>query len=266
MRPQRTGDNADVAGHSSLDLIDAIDDVLLTTLSLVRDLSENDAGRPTDCPGWTVRDQLSHMVGLEQVLDGAPQSDIELPPLAHVVSELDQFMERQVHIRRQLPLAAIADELAGLRKRRISNLRRLAADGDPDVAAPFGTRPLSKALPTRVFDLWTHEQDIRRAVGLPVRESCTAAEVSVDMAVHRWSAAMPKLLDGNDATVVISVSAPYERSVEIRIGAGGPVATIAGPPGEITRAFCGRGVPSGDLVSGDPGVVALLEGRLALTP
>ena len=117
-----------MAGLSNLELIDAVDDVLLTTLSLVRDLSEDDADLPTECPGWTVRDQLAHMVGLEQVLNGAPQSDIELPPLDHVRNEIDEYMERQVHIRRQLPMAAIAGELAGLRKRRLSSLRRPAGE------------------------------------------------------------------------------------------------------------------------------------------
>lgn len=37
-------------------LIDAVDDVLLTTLSWVRDLTETDADLPSECPGWTVRD------------------------------------------------------------------------------------------------------------------------------------------------------------------------------------------------------------------
>jgi uncharacterized protein (TIGR03083 family) len=255
-----------VAEISNLVLIDAIDDVLLTTLSLVRDLSETDADLPTDCPGWTVRDQLAHMVGLEQVLNGAPQPEIELPPLDHVRNDLDAYMERQVHIRRQLPLAAIADELSGLRRRRLSALRRSAGEGDPDVPAPFGVRPLSKSLPTRVFDLWTHEQDIRRAVGLPVRETCAAAEISVDLVVRNWSAALPKILDGNDLNVAIEVSAPYERSAEVAVGNGGPSVTIAGTPAEITRAFCGRGEPAADLVTGDPDMVALLAGRLGLTP
>ena len=255
-----------MAGLSNLELIDAVDDVLLTTLSLVRDLSEDDADLPTECPGWTVRDQLAHMVGLEQVLNGAPQSDIELPPLDHVRNEIDEYMERQVHIRRQLPMAAIADELAGLRRRRLSSLRRSAGEGDPEVAGVFGTRPLSKSLPTRVFDLWTHEQDIRRAVGLPVREACVAAELAVDLSLRNWSAALPKSPEGNDVTIEIAVSAPHERSAEITVGNGGPLVTISGSPGDITRTFCGRGDLVPGLLSGDPDAVALIAGHLALTP
>ena len=64
------GDTVQVAERSNSELFDAIDDVLLTTLSIARDLTEDDADRATECPGWTVRDQLAHMVGLEQVLHG----------------------------------------------------------------------------------------------------------------------------------------------------------------------------------------------------
>ncbi|MEQ9161950.1 MAG: maleylpyruvate isomerase N-terminal domain-containing protein, partial [Ilumatobacter fluminis] len=61
------------ADHSNVHLVEAIDDVMLQTLSLARDLTEADADLPTDCPGWTVRDVLAHMVGVEAVLQGAPQ-------------------------------------------------------------------------------------------------------------------------------------------------------------------------------------------------
>ena len=136
------------ADRSNSELVDAVDDVLLQTLSLARDLTESDADLPTDCPGWTVRDVLAHMVGLEQVLQGAPQPAVELPELDHVVNEFDEYMEQHVHIRRQLPLSAIADELAGLRSRRIPTLRSQAKEGDPVVASPFRDQPMSKAMPT----------------------------------------------------------------------------------------------------------------------
>jgi uncharacterized protein (TIGR03083 family) len=247
-------------------LVDVVDDVLVTTLSIVRDLGEDDADLPTDCPGWSVRDQLAHMVGLEQVLNGAPQPTVDLPPLTHVVSDVDVFMERSVHIRRQLPLASIADELAGFRPRRIAELRRLAADGDPSVIGPFGSRPLSTALPIRVFDLWAHEQDIRRAVGLPVRVVGVAADIALERSLQGWSAGLPKQLDGLDAEIFVHVTGPTPSETHITVGAGGSSAAISGDLGEITRLFCGRTTPSSDTVAGDPAVVAALRDRLAMTP
>ncbi len=251
--------------QTTADLIEAIDDVLLTTLSVTRDLSEADADRPTECPGWTVRDQLAHMVGLEQVLSGAPHPAIELPPLDHVSSDIDVFMEQQVHVRRQLPLAAIVDELAGLRPRRIAELRRLAEIGDPLVMGPFGERPLSASLPIRVFDLWAHEQDIRRAVGLPVRSDGIAAQVALERSLAGWSMTLPKALDV-DAVLTVTVTGPTASQSLIVIGAGGPTATIVGDLGQITRWFCGRATPGDDDVTGAADVVSAVRGRLAMTP
>ena len=251
------------AQRTNSELVDAVDDVLLQTLSLARDLSESDADLPTDCPGWTVRDVLAHMVGLEQVLQGAPQPAVELPPLDHVVNEFDEYMEQHVQIRRQLPLSAIADELAGLRSRRIPTLRSLAAQGDPDVPSPFRTQPMSKALPIRVFDLWAHEQDIRRAVGLPPRVDGVAAEISVERALLGWTHAIPKLLD-RPATVSIEVvDGP---STELEVDGGGPSVEIRGDLATLTAVFCGRGEQPAGVVTGDDELVGALAGRLGLTP
>lgn len=251
--------------RTNTELVAAVNDVLLTTLSICRDLTEDDASLPTDCPGWTVRDQLAHMVGLEQVLQGAPQPTIELPPLDHVKNDFDAMMEQQVQIRRQLPLVAICDELDGLRRRRADTLDNLAKQGDPDVEGPFGARPLSRSLPIRVFDLWAHEQDIRRAVGLPVRDDCLAAEVALERALLGWSTGLAKQLDGVDATIVVEVTEPAPRTERFELGEGGEVVTITGGLGDITRAFCGRSGIGID-TDGPDDLVAVILPVLGMTP
>lgn len=266
-----------MSGWTTDRMIEALDDVLRNTVSLGRDLAPSDADRETACPGWTVRDQFAHMAGLEQVLSGAPQPDIELPPLDHVRNEFDEYMERQVHVRRQLPLSAIVDEIAGLRPRRIAQLRSAAAEGDPPVAGPFGDRLLSQSLPIRVFDLWTHEQDIRRAVGLPVRQGCDAASISIDRVLSGWThglaSGLAEALGDVHADITVRVTAPEPSETSIRIGQGtgqgtgqgGAGATIEGDVAVLTALFCGRAVPTDEL-SGDPALVDALRDRLAFTP
>lgn len=253
--------------RSNLELVDVVDDVLGTALSLARDINEREADLPTECPGWTVRDQLAHMVGLEQVLGGAPAPDVELPSLGHVESELDAFMERIVHVRRGLPLVAIADELAGMRSRRIADLRLAAQQGDPLVAGPVGERPLSAALPVRVFDLWAHEQDIRRAIGLPVRIDCPAADIALDRSIAAWSSALPQAAEGVDGVLVVRAAGSELAETRIQLGDGGDAwAVLAGDAGELTRLFCGRTPATPAHLSGDVGIVDAVTGRLAMTP
>ncbi|MGB7236501.1 MAG: maleylpyruvate isomerase N-terminal domain-containing protein, partial [Rhodococcus sp. (in: high G+C Gram-positive bacteria)] len=86
------------------ELVDAVEEVLTETVAFARTLTEADGDRPSDCPGWTVKDNLAHMVGLEQVLAGAPDPAIDLPNLAHVRSDIGRYMEGHVQIRRGLPL------------------------------------------------------------------------------------------------------------------------------------------------------------------
>ena len=207
------------------------------------------------------------MVGLEQVLAGAPPPTVELPDLPHVHGDIGRFMELGVHVRRGLPLVAVVDELAGLRPRRVAELRALVADGaDPLVPTPFGERPLSAGLPMRVFDLWAHEQDIRRAVGLAPRTDGLAAEISIDRTLALWRRALPSEAEGVDGELVIEVTGPEPSSLSITLGAGGPVATLRGDLGDITRVCCGRVVPGDDLLTGDPGLVEALRPKLGLTP
>ena len=176
---------------SNDDLIDAVDEVLTATLELARTLTPEQGELPTGCPGWSVQNNLAHMVGLETVVSGTPDPKVEVPDYEHVKTRAGRYMERHVELRRALPLAAVADELAGLLPRRINQLRALAAQGDPEVPGPFGVQALSQSLPIRVFDLWAHEQDIRRAVGLKPRCDGRAGAIALGQALRGWSGGLP---------------------------------------------------------------------------
>ncbi len=247
-------------------MIDAVEEVLAETVALARNLTPADGERLTDCPGWTVKDNLAHMVGLEQALAGAPEPTIEIPEFEHVRNDVGVYMEGHVHIRRALPMVAIADELAGMLPRRIAQLRALAASGDPMVPGPLGVRPLSKSLPVRVFDLWAHEQDIRRAVGQLPRIDGVSSAMALRQSLHGWSGGLPRAELGIDAELVIEVTGPEPSTTSIVLGAGGSTATLRGDLGELTRVFCGRGPLDANLLSGDAALVAAIAGHLAMTP
>ncbi len=223
-------------------LLEAIEEILLNTQRLLGDLElEVDGARPTDCPGWSVQDQVAHMVGLEQVLGGAPEPTIDLPPLAHVVSDLDAFMERTVHIRRPLPFVAVVDELTGMTPRRLAQYRGLVDQGDPEVRSPLGSlRPLSRVLPIRVFDLWVHEQDIRRAVGAPPRLVGVSSALVQDRILSAWQTRFAAGL-AHDGRLRVSVRGARPAMLEMTLGDSGPVGALDLDLEGLARVACGRG-------------------------
>jgi uncharacterized protein (TIGR03083 family) len=260
-----------VARRDPVEMLAAYEDVLVHLLELCRGLPHESADLPTDCPGWTVRDQLAHVVGTEQAFSGSPSPAIELPPLDHVQNDFDRYTEPAVQARRLLALAAICDELAGLLPRRMAQYRELISGGTDGVTeGPFGPRPASAVLSLRTFDIWTHEQDIRRAVDLSPRIDCPGARITVERAFTAWRHGLPALAD-IDGMLTIEVTEPVPRSITVPLGSGdGPHAGISGDAGVIAWLGCGRGTlaQAGEAVSrtGDAGLLDRVAPHLPFTP
>ena len=136
---------------------------------------------PTDLPGWTVKDNVSHVVGMELLLLGEPYPDHVLPAdMPHIRNDAGRFMEVPVDVRRPVPGEAVLAELRDITERRLKALRALDESAlDEEVLGFFG-RPmkLSWQLGIRAFDCWAHEQDVRRALGLPRALTGAGAEIS----------------------------------------------------------------------------------------
>ncbi|MDT9593333.1 maleylpyruvate isomerase family mycothiol-dependent enzyme [Nocardioides zeae] len=125
---------------------------------------------PTDLPGWLARDVLAHLAHLEAVAVGVTDEPVDVGDPPHVRNEMGRFTEQGVVARRD---ASPADLLAELRRTTEQRRDALAADPptDPDAPAPtaFGAIgwDTETFLGNRPLDVWMHEQDVRRAVGLP---------------------------------------------------------------------------------------------------
>lgn len=160
--PQNPAGPDDLAG-----LIDAFIQSATAFLELARSCREDDFGTPTDCPGWTVKDQVSHLVGGELAMTDAALPDVEVPDYDYLRSETARLHERAVEARRGVPGPEVVHELAAVLDHRFTTLRRTDLDPEEVVPTPFGPMPLGEILPMRVIDVWTHEQDLRHALGRP---------------------------------------------------------------------------------------------------
>ena len=156
--------------------------------TLVQVLGDGEWELPSECPGWTVRDVLSHLIGIERVLlgDPAPPPLTELP--SHVENELGARNEAWVASRRSRPGPEVAREFREVTARRLAELRSWPESRFDEVGpSPVGEVPYREFMHVRVMDSWVHEQDIRVATGRPGHDSGPAAQLSLD----RLCSAMP---------------------------------------------------------------------------
>jgi uncharacterized protein (TIGR03083 family) len=152
-----------------------------TIVTLGQGLGDEEWELPSECPGWTVRDVLSHLIGIERTLlgDAAPPPLNELP--RHVENEVGARNEAWVAPRRSRPGREILHEFHEVAARRVAQLRSWPRSRFDDIGpSPVGDVPYREFMHVRVMDSWVHEQDIRVATGRPGHESGPAAELSLD--------------------------------------------------------------------------------------
>ncbi|MER7764052.1 maleylpyruvate isomerase family mycothiol-dependent enzyme [Streptomyces sp. NPDC097619] len=192
---------------------------------LVRPLAESDWNRPTPCPGWSVRDVVSHVIGLECEQLGDPRPIHSLPrDLRHVVDEPSRYMEVQVDVRRHHTSPEMTAELEYTVIRRSRQLRNEKRDPQSEVGrGPYGEAvTLETALRLRAFDLWLHEQDLRTALRTPGNLDSPGAYVTRDL----FLAALPKIVAKKagapaGTAVVVDVHGPVEFLRTVRVDASG---------------------------------------------
>ncbi|MCO6004722.1 maleylpyruvate isomerase family mycothiol-dependent enzyme [Actinoallomurus purpureus] len=150
--------------------IDALEQTARSVIALGEELEAPDWARATECPGWSVLDQYSHILGLERWLLGEAADD---EPRTAANTGLD------VEALRSWPPEKILGELRGVIDRRLAALRSGAVDLSQVVTTPFGVdMPYGDFLRHRAFDVWMHEQDVRRATGRPGNLGGPAAETA----------------------------------------------------------------------------------------
>jgi uncharacterized protein (TIGR03083 family) len=191
------------------DTIAKLDECFTALSELCTPLTGAEWATPTDLPGWDVKDNLSHIIGTERMMQGLPATPHRAPPMPYVRNAIGEAGEHEVDARRGLPGATVLaewNELAALR------LRTLRAGDDAyfgqEMMNPTGPGTLADFLHVRVLDCWVHEQDMRRALGRPGHLAGPAAEHTID----RLLRTMPIVVGKRAAT-------PEGRAVELRITA-----------------------------------------------
>ena len=239
-------------------VIDSLDEVWASIVAACSGLSAAEWDHATDCPGWTVRDQLSHLIGIESRLLGEPGPvPIGDPWPDHVRNELGADNEAWIVARRDRAGDEVLAEFVAIVRRRLGALRALSpADFDLVGPSPIGEVPYRDFMVLRVFDCWVHEQDIRRAIGRPggaegVGLAVTMARVRgamgfvVGRRVGAAEGASVAFVDRSNARPILSVGVRDGRGVVLSDAPAEPSVVLALSEETFWRLGCGRIDPLG---------------------
>lgn len=218
-RPQsRTQSRPQSRTQSLPDLVEAFAQTTQAVIDLAHSCGEDDLAQPTDCPGWTVHDQISHVVGVEAWLAGHKDPRVTMPRYEYIRNDLGKLVEHAVEVRRGRTGPEVVAELEDVLAQRLSTLRDPVLTGSSLIAGPFGPDLAATVVLMRTFDVWAHEQDIRSALGRPGNEDSAAAAVfvsSVMLQLPRLVAKVAGLEPG--LQVFIEVTGPIVASQGVRV-------------------------------------------------
>ena len=244
------------------ELVDQLEQVWRSIGDLGGDLSEREWKASTEVPGWTVQDNLVHVVALEWIGLGRPAPEHEIPDgLPHVKNDFGRLNEVFVDSRRARSGNEALAEFRAVTTDRVAQLRGFGPD-DFGAASftPVGPGTVRDLLPFRVFDSWVHEQDMRRAVGRAGDLTGPVADAAVERVVGAMAFVVGKKAQAPPgSTVVFDLAPPIARRFAIRTD--GRAHLVDPVPAEatvrittdgetFTRLACGRLDPAGVLAAG----------------
>ena len=227
------------------------------------ELSSSEWALETDCPGWDVKDQLSHLVGIERTLMGEAAPPWDQPLGDHVKNDFAALHEPWIAVRRARPGPDVRAEFVEVTRARLADLGSRTEEQWATVGfSPVGDVPYAVFMEVRVFDCWVHEQDARRALDRPGGDGNHASVI----ALERMQGARPFVVgkkagcaegtavrfevrgrsdDARDFTIAVvgGRARPVDDDVE-------PTVTLTMPTDAFVRLSCGRATAAPLLADG----------------
>ena len=241
-----------------------LDEQFDAVLGLCDELGPTDWDVATACPGWSVKDNVVHIIGTEAMLLGRPTPEVELPDdLPHVRNDIGRFNEQWITAYRATPPGQVVADLAetiAARRAELAGMDQTAFDAES--FTPAGPDTYGRFMRIRVMDMWMHEQDIREVVGRPGHDGGAAPEFALDEMTGALGFVVGKRAGAPAGTSVrFELTGPAARRVDVEVGErarvveavdGSPTVTLAMPALLFTRLCGGRGAdPAGVEVTGD---------------
>lgn len=194
---------------------------------------------PTALPGWSVQDNVSHLIGTECALAGQspPPCEVDVRALPHVHNDIGAANETWVlGLRGESPeqLLRRFREITAIRRRHLEGLS--PAEFDAPSWTPAGQDTYGRFMRIRLFDCWMHEQDIRDALGVPGNDSGPCAEGALSEVVSALGYLVGKRAGAPDgSSVTVELTGPVHAVWHVAVD--GRAALVDRLPGPATATL-----------------------------
>ena len=239
----------------------ALREVWTSLDELLADLSDDEWSAPSPLPGWSVQDNVSHIIGTEAMLSDQPSpAEIDRAANPHVKNDIGAFNEAWVESLRSLSPGEVLSRFRETTQVRLAALDQMSDDEwNAESFTPAGKDTYGRFMQIRVFDCWLHEQDVRDAVGRAGHETGVAVDVTLDEMENALGFVVGKKAGaqtGQSVTFALTDGGSIVREINVEVAErAGVVDELSGPPtvilrmpiGVMTRRCAGR-VGSGDLL------------------
>ena len=223
-----------MSGSDYKKTLELLFDTLASLRNLCTGLTESQFKTPTQCPGWTVQDNLSHLIGTEKSMGGHGSTTHRATSLEFVKNPIGEMHEHEVDARRSLTGTEVLKEFV-----QVMSSRRAQLESEPEeyftkeAMTPTGKGTVADFLHIRVMDCWVHEQDMRRALNIVGNQNSASGELTVDRLCRTLPIVVGKRAAAPEgSSVIIHITGPIVREIAITVvnSRATVVAQLSKPP------------------------------------
>ncbi|MDA8027146.1 MAG: maleylpyruvate isomerase family mycothiol-dependent enzyme [Actinomycetota bacterium] len=210
--------------YSTSFVVSALSETWNSLLGYSTSVSEEEWDRPSNCPNWTVRDVLAHIIGTELSLLGEASPDEPEAFGDHVKNDVGKMNERWVTFLRTEPITRLIDRFEHVIEMRLKYLNGLDEESfNAPSWTPVGEGTYRDFMEIRVMDCFVHEQDIRVSTGSDFIYHDRSGAISLDKLTSGLGFVIGKKAkapDGSQVTFEIAISPNNVTSTTLLVDGG----------------------------------------------
>ena len=204
------------------DTIAKLEQVWRSIDKLCESFTEREWKLPTDCPGWTVQDNVAHVIDYESRMMQRQPPEHTPPERPHMKNDLGRRNEIWIDWYRSKSGAEVLQAYRGIIAERLQALPLLTPE-QLSAVSPVSSRgeALEDHLRRRIVDCWAHEQDIRRAASRPGHQVGLVVEHVMGRMLAEMGPVVGRRAEApSGSTVIFDLTGPYQASLALRVEDG----------------------------------------------